>query len=374
MTNLNDLLPAFKQNNVPVVFTVDAKYVAYFSVALQSVVDYASTAYNYDIIVLDTDIQDVDKQLLLSQIDGLRNVSLRFYNVSCLLNEYGVDSWWRRQSKMSVSVYSRLFVPEVFRHYDKVVYLDSDILARTNIASLYATDLGDNCLAAVLDYGDAHIAKGEVKNTVPPITITEYFRDTLHIRDVSKYFNSGVVVFNVKKMRADNMLEKFIRTAEINNNVAHDQNILNAACQDAVLLLDDTWNVQWHVTYWPHFTSRSERDVKEIIRAAKILHYNSKKPHRIPEHPLSPHWLVCARKSPYYERLIIEGGAFKAKQEFYARQRKRSFLGRLTLPFEKAYIRLICGKKKYIEYKASRERFFQATQSPSIKKYYKVTQ
>ena len=44
-----------------------------------------------------------------------------------------------------------LFIPSIFPEYDKVIYLDSDIVVNCDIAELYNKDMGDNIIGAVKD-------------------------------------------------------------------------------------------------------------------------------------------------------------------------------------------------------------------------------
>jgi alpha-N-acetylglucosamine transferase len=43
------------------------------------------------------------------------------------------------------------FIPEMFSSYEKVIYLDCDLICCADIAELYKTNLGDNLLAAARD-------------------------------------------------------------------------------------------------------------------------------------------------------------------------------------------------------------------------------
>lgn len=73
--------PAFKINNIPIVFASNQEYAPYLSVAFASVKANANPAYNYDIIVLITDMDAMHQNLLKDNMRAA-NVSLRFLNIS----------------------------------------------------------------------------------------------------------------------------------------------------------------------------------------------------------------------------------------------------------------------------------------------------
>lgn len=293
-TETQSLSPAGSQNNIPVVFTADQNFFPYLSVALQSIIDNASKLYTYDIIIIDGGISKSQKKHLTSQLYGINNFVIRYATINALLEVYDVESWWCSK-RMQPFVYSRLFLPVILRDYDKVIYLDSDICITVDIAELYSIELGNNLIGAVQDFGDRELQKYE-----------SYLRETLCLHDGHTYFNSGVTLMNIREMNRQNIFNRFIEIAIINNKMAHDQNVLNACCQGSVLYLDKTWNAQWHVTFWPHFTFLTDEEIQDIMDNAKIYHYNCRKPNILTQNALAIHWWSYARRTPFYEQLLFQ--------------------------------------------------------------------
>lgn len=56
-----------------------------------------------------------------------------------------------RAQFFTMSIFYRLFIPNLFPQYDKAVYLDADTIICTDIAKLYNTEIGDNMFASVPD-------------------------------------------------------------------------------------------------------------------------------------------------------------------------------------------------------------------------------
>ncbi|MCV5307518.1 glycosyl transferase, partial [Escherichia coli] len=51
----------------------------------------------------------------------------------------------------SASTYARLFIPQLFREYKKVVFIDSDTVVKADLATLLDVEIGTNLVAAVKD-------------------------------------------------------------------------------------------------------------------------------------------------------------------------------------------------------------------------------
>ena len=56
-----------------------------------------------------------------------------------------------RAQFFTMSIFYRLFIPELFPQYDKAVYLDADTIICTDIAKMYEIDIADNMFASCPD-------------------------------------------------------------------------------------------------------------------------------------------------------------------------------------------------------------------------------
>ena len=144
--SFNHLTPAFTENNIPIVFAVDRNYVFYLAVTIRSILANASAANNYDIIILEEELSKEDKQLLISILQGKQQISLRFLNMRSSLDEF--QNSFYLCSYFTKVIYYRLFISEVLPNFDKILYLDSDLIVEKDIAELFRIDLKDCYLAA----------------------------------------------------------------------------------------------------------------------------------------------------------------------------------------------------------------------------------
>ena len=99
------------------------------------------------------------------------------------LNAVGRDIFPEKR-EWTIATYYRLFIPELFPNYEKIIYLDTDILLLKDISSLYLTDLGQNYLAAAVDVA------------ATSLTFYKDFMKKFNLQ--GEYFNDGVLVFNIQ--------------------------------------------------------------------------------------------------------------------------------------------------------------------------------
>lgn len=330
--------PAFSQNNIPVVFATDNNYVPFLSVAIASLIANGSPDNNYDIIILATDVGVNNKGRMGMLAKDHPNVSIRWYNISDAVKNYKFANC----SYYTDAMYYRLFMPYVMDEYERMVYLDCDLVLEKDVALLYNTDIGDNYLGVVRDIGMI-IHK---HNTSDAQFLPEgYFEKALPNVDADTYFNSGVLVMNLEAFRRDFTLAYLI--GETNNEYFRypDQDGLNNIASEKKYQLEMNWNAMPYNMgtrsrpYIERYLSQSIID--EFDRAREdpyIIHYNMlEKPWLHPcwlDHELMVRFWQYAALSPFFRDLI-----FYKPTEFYNRTH------RAKIPyFEKQAIIEMAGK------------------------------
>ena len=212
---------------IPLVFAVDDNYAPFLGVALKSIFDKADKNYFYKIYVLNTGISA--KNLRKLKVYNTAISSIEFVDVSKQLDSIGYKLHLR--DYYTNTIYYRFFIPALFPEYDKIIYLDCDIILNEDIAKLFNVDLKDNILAAVPE---------EVMSSVP--LFGEYSEEFLDVPR-EKYFNSGILVINTKKYREFDIEGGFIDMLKKHKfEVAPDQDYLNVLCAGKVFYLDTGWN------------------------------------------------------------------------------------------------------------------------------------
>lgn len=233
---------------IPIFFAVDDAYCPFLAVALRSLIDNSSPENIYLIKILNTNISAENKKKIGKY--ERENVDIEFVDLNYYIEKVK-DKLYTRDY-YSKTTYFRLFLPNLYPQYDKVLYLDSDIVILDDIANLYNTDMGDNLVAAA---PDDVIQFNEVFQV--------YAEKVVGVADYRRYFNAGVLLMNLHEMRKFRFQEKFLYSLErITFAVAQDQDYLNRLCKGRVKLIDRVWD------------RMPIADPKIKTEDVKLIHYN----------------------------------------------------------------------------------------------------
>lgn len=191
------------------------------------------------------------------------------------------------------------------KQYQKVLYLDCDLIVRADLAELYDVDLKKNLLGAVRDPDFT----GQLN--IPGFDTMEYCVETMKMRNPYDYFQAGVLVLNIVEMRKITTVEKLLDIAEQNLYRYSDQDILNILCEGRVTYLDMAWNHihdcnRERIKNTVEWAPAQIRDAyMEARKAPKIIHYAGfVKPWISPREEFSEDFWAAARETVFYELLI----------------------------------------------------------------------
>lgn len=283
-----------KKVTVPVFFTVDETYAPYLSTALASLIDNTSEKYDYDVNVIYHNLTRRSMRKLEKLNKGKEDhVNLIFTEMQETLE--GISD--RKETRLKAdcftpTIYYRIFLPEMFPQYDKGIYLDSDIIVRTDIAELFNVDLAGNIMAACTDM-----------STQSNKLFCKYFDDAVGIPH-KKYFNSGVLLMDFKKFRDEEFCEHFFYLLNKYDfdTVAPDQDYLNALCNGRVKYLGYEWNTM---------PSNGFTHIDE----PKIVHYNLFfKPWHYDGTEYEEYYWKYAKRSAFIKEIEREKRSFTKKK------------------------------------------------------------
>lgn len=277
---------------IPIVFATNKNYAPYAAVAISSVIAHANNNYYYDIYVLH------DADFMLAQKNMLAGICGENYSVSCVDVRKGISSKdLYSRAHYSVQMYYRLLIPEILTQYDKVLYLDCDIVLNKDAAELFDTDIGDKIIGAVNNFVNNDMIK--------------YLSETMKISP-EKYINSGVLLMNCDKFILNNVKQKcFYQLNKHSELLCPDQDIINIVCSDRIKYLDDRWNFQWHHQWMNKFgegaklISAYQKRYNKIKNDFWLIHYTSgRKPWSYPELNFADIFWKYARTSDFYETIL----------------------------------------------------------------------
>lgn len=268
------------QNEIPIVFSTNDNYLPYLSVAIKSLINNTNKNNVYKIFIFNTTINDNNKNTILSM--ATKNVKIEFINVL----QYTKNSKLYSKDYFSVEMFYRILIADILSQYDKVIYLDCDIILKTDIAELFNIDLKNNLVAAV-------------KNDISIDIMQKYVTSILKI-DEDLYFNSGVLLINTKlfrKLKIKDLCFEFI--SKYRKLECPDQDVLNLFCFEKVKYIDMNWNFQAGNELWTDDFKNSKAN--EI----KIIHYTtSKKPWNTKNLALADDFWNIAKQTPFYDLIL----------------------------------------------------------------------
>lgn len=200
-------------NRIPVVYTFDKRIILGAAVAIQSMIDCANSDTAYDIFILHSDLSDKEINSFTKFTSNTRHtIEFMYIDPARFKNAPKSKGSWTE------IVYYRLITPEIFPQYDKIIYVDTDVLFKKDLWNAYSIDISDYECAAV-----------PVEVNGENMICHNYFPE-----NTNKYiYISSFLIFNLKRMREEKTVEKFERVIkEVNKRLKFfDLDTLNIACE-----------------------------------------------------------------------------------------------------------------------------------------------
>lgn len=273
--------------NIPVFLTIDEKYVPYLDVAIRSLIANSNNEDNYIINVLHEKLSEKQVKELQGLNDLKENVSVRLFDMKKSLEKGLEQITDREENKLrrdyfTLSIYFRIFIPDIFKEYDKGIYIDSDVVVPGDIAEMYDVELGDNIIGACPDHSIENIEK-----------LRYYLVNSIGVK-ANEYINSGVLLMNLKKMRELHFSENFLRLLNKYHFfcVAPDQDYINAMCNGKIKYLGEEWDAM-------------PNDARKELKNPKLIHYNLfQKPWCYDNIQYEEYFWKYAKQSPYYDSIV----------------------------------------------------------------------
>jgi lipopolysaccharide biosynthesis glycosyltransferase len=345
------ILPAFDRNNVAICIVSSDEYAPFASVVIQSIICNATSENNYDIVLLSDDMLMSNRWRIECQAKGHDNISIRIVDISKIVKGLDFYTWAHFTSK----TYYRLLTPDVFNAYDKVIYLDSDIVVNHDIAELYQTDLQGYFLAAAYD---THVVA--YCTQTPPLEQREYNKQTLKMENPEQYFQTGVTLFNIKTIRENYKSGYFLKEGLAHKLRWLDQDLLNMLCYGKIKRLPNKWNVMIanETPYVDEYYLPAElrKEYFEARQNPYIIHFIGRAVPCYTDKPdLYEYYWKYARQTVFYE-IIVQRMAMDYVLKQMQILRDDIELGRRTESFKHKFKRLVRSITDVILPKGSKRR------------------
>lgn len=250
-------MAALARNMIHIACAADAKFVPHCGAMLTSLLRVQRPGQVCIHFIHDASLGDQDLgalQLLVESLGGLWHA----HEVPQELMAQCEDNW--RFGKVA---WYRMFLPEIVSGLDRILYLDSDMIVCRSLDDLWITDMKGKAVAGVL-------------NPLYPF-MDKSFLGNLGLAE-EEYYNSGLLLIDLKLWRSQGLSGKIISTAEkLGAQEWPDQNAINVALRGQWFSLLPTWNCQNTI-----FDLRQdalpfpEKSVAEARRDPAIVHFIGK--------------------------------------------------------------------------------------------------
>ena len=304
------------QSRIPVVFICDENYAMPAAVAITTLKASRKQDTLYDVFVLGVGISQDSRE----RISSLSSDSFR---VTVLERELSADQQRviQLRERVTTAALLKFDLPLIFRDYDKLLYLDCDMAIQKDLSPLFEIDVSDVYAAVVKDTITMHGSHEHLE-------FLEYKQDI--------YFNSGMMLLNLERLRADGMPEKLLDYRLNGKNGFMDQDALNVVFAGKIKCVSPYFNLLTCFFDWDSVEELSAFYGVEFPRSkilayqnAYILHFGDKeKPWLCEAGYLSTLYIEYHKLSPYADRpLDVEGQALRrdlidAREEISVLERK----------------------------------------------------
>ncbi|MFX3717608.1 glycosyltransferase [Streptococcus suis] len=206
-------------------FTVSDSYMDYMGTTLYSIMVHTRKS-PVSVYVLTSDISDYSRFKLQKLEDRFHNLNIHILVVDAKQFE---DLPLNRSHITRPEVYFRMAFASLLPDLDRILYLDSDILAQKDLQPLWETPLDGDYMAAVSE---------------PPSEGGFDYRRSIGMTDPTYYFNSGVLLMDLKKIREDKIESLLFECGHaIKDKIRlQDQDIINVALEGKIKALDPIYN------------------------------------------------------------------------------------------------------------------------------------
>lgn len=262
---------------IPVVFISDDNFIMPTCVAITSLLVNKTIDTQYDVYIIMAECSDASYE----KINELKEFGSPINLVRASLDEYRDI---KQLAHISIACLLKFDVSELVPAYDKLLYLDGDIIVRGDLSDLYNIELGDYYAAGVKELGNMKEETGNV--------------------------NAGIMLFNAKRIRDEklNLKMREVRRG-LGDRGSMDQQTYNIVTGKHYLYEDIRYNCvpprivdmdaknieRLNEVYNSHYLS-----AQDVIDKAVIIHYASgEKPWKYTFKPWAKEWYKYYKLSPY---------------------------------------------------------------------------
>ena len=203
---------------------------------------------------------------------------------------FDINTCPNMKNRCSYMVLLRVVFSKIFPHLDRILTIDNDTVVKNNISELWDLDLSNYYLAGCPEYN----------KTTSTFT----------------YINMGLAMLNLEKIRKDKKDDELLYNLNNYYYLEAEQSCINQGCQNAILVLPNTYNSNWYTikqenttqTKIQHFAYTQKWQTLPIIEKYRNIDIKRNIPDKIDLDIIIPHYnnekgLIRTIQSVYYPGL-----------------------------------------------------------------------
>lgn len=292
--------------NPAIVLTCDDRYARHAAVTIISAI--SNSDKNFDFYIVDCGIssENIDRLKAIDALNSESSLSIIKAPKNEIFENFPMAQWF------SPSIFYRVCIPDLLKDRDCALYIDSDIVVDGDIGEIFEHNVDHHLFGAV--YLDDNFIKG---------TQFAAYKSKLGIPSTDKYFYSGLMLMNLKSMRAENVFENVLQFLKNNPDaklLCPEQDILNVIIsRSRIFELSPKYN-------FSPFSPLAKETAKRMKPVC--LHFSVYKPWEFPEKIVSIFGFTYvfryanfyhkyAQKTPWKSIKHSEASVYKAIKAIY---------------------------------------------------------
>ena len=252
---------------ISVAYGLDNKYTYPTLVSMISILENASkyTFYTFYLLVEKNVFKNQNKEKFMHLEEKYNRCKV---NILELTNENLSNA---RTNRYPMAAYYRLLLAKLIPDLNRIIYLDGDTIIFTDLTEMINLEMNDNIMLGFVDNSFKNAEQFGIKTY--------------------KYVTSGVLLINLKKMRKENISQKFFDFIDNNKKklTQEDQTVINIVLHGRIDLLPPKfgmWNFKNRESVLSHnyygnkklgVQAYSDEEILKGWRHPSILHFATKR-------------------------------------------------------------------------------------------------
>ncbi|GAA4492452.1 glycosyltransferase family 8 protein [Pseudaeromonas paramecii] len=304
-------------DQIPLFIAFDDNYVPFGGCVIKSALLNKSDKYDFSFYVLHEGLSLTAQQTLTQMVEEHPGAQIHFLDVG----DYFAKMELHVHTIYNRATYYRLAIPDLLPDAKRGIYLDSDLIINGDLCELYDWDLQGKSLAAARDVMMYSLVRTSAltNRESGSLPIRRYFSEVLGLPDPEYYYQAGVFVLDLARLRELNRLPQMMELAANQKYWMADQDILNSLFVGDIAILPQRWNLLTGGGEYQHFLAKVDGPLMDEYRSARqqpaIIHYASyTKPWSYADIDYAPLFWQVLRQTPWQHQIYdwLQAGKIKS--------------------------------------------------------------